>query len=159
MGNGGHGKSRSSSGDRTIVHALVYSRLPAQRVETRFQVAQGRLMSRVSRTGVEVTQANTILWRRIDLPGHEVGRLRRRDDGWELSGTAVFSHEYGPSNLHYLVICSSDWRTESAQVGGVIGDREIDLRVSVDSEGKWSLNGVAWPAGAGLRDIYLCFNP
>jgi len=23
-----------------------------------------------------------ILWRRIDLPGHEVGRLQRHDDRW-----------------------------------------------------------------------------
>ena len=25
-----------------------------------------------------------ILWRRIELPGHEVVRLQRRDDRWEL---------------------------------------------------------------------------
>src|SRR5262249_12135859 len=102
---------------------------------------------------------DTILWRRIDLPGHEVGRLKRRDDGWELSGTAVFSHEWGPCNLDYLVICDSGWRTESAQIGGVIGDREINLRVSVDRESTWSLNGVECPIVAGCVDLDLGFSP
>jgi len=32
-----------------------------------------------------------VLWRRIDLPGHEIGRIDSRDDGWTLVGTAVFA--------------------------------------------------------------------
>jgi len=101
----------------------------------------------------------TVLWRRIDVPGHEVGSLKPHDDGWELFGTAVFAHEYGPCNLDYVVICDSGWRTESARISGVIADREINLRVSVNRESKWSLNGVECPTVAGCVDIDLGFSP
>ena len=103
--------------------------------------------------------ADIILWRRIDLPGHEVGRLKRRDDGWELSGTALFSWEHHPCKLDYLVICAADWRTHAAQVTGIIGDRDVDLRVSVDQERKWYLNEAECPIVAGCMDIDLGFSP
>lgn len=102
---------------------------------------------------------NSILWRRLDLPGHEIGRLIPRDDRWELSGTAIFAHEGSPCRLDYLVVCDSGWRTNSARVRGVIGDREIDLNVSVDAEQRWRLNGAECPAAAGCIDIDLGFSP
>jgi uncharacterized protein len=102
---------------------------------------------------------NTILWRRLDLPGHEIGRVVPRDDRWELSGTAVFSHEHDPCRLDYLVTCDSRWRTHATHVSGVIGDREIDLKVSVDGERRWWLNGVECPAVAGCIDVDLGFSP
>ena len=103
--------------------------------------------------------ADIILWRRIDLSGHEVGRLKRRDDGWELSGTALFSWEHHPCKLDYLVICAADWRTHAAQVTGIIGDRDVDLRVSVDQERKSYLNEAECPIVAGCMDIDLGFSP
>jgi hypothetical protein len=103
--------------------------------------------------------SDVIVWRRLDLPGHEIGRLKRRDDGWELSGTAIFGHDGQPCKLDYAVICDSGWRTVSARLGGVIGDREIDLRVSVDRDRNWSLNGETCPAVVGCVDIDLGFSP
>jgi hypothetical protein len=100
-----------------------------------------------------------IVWRRLDLPGHEMGRLERRDDGWQLSGTAVFSHERRPCKLDYLVTCDPGWRTTSAHVTGLIGDREVDLRVSVDRDRKWYLDGTECRAVAGCLDIDLGFSP
>jgi hypothetical protein len=103
--------------------------------------------------------SDIILWRRLDLPGHEVGRLERRGDGWELSGTAVFSYEHRPCQLDYVVICDADWRTHAAQITGVIGDRDVDLRVSVDGERKWYLGKAECPTVAGCMDIDLGFSP
>jgi uncharacterized protein len=100
-----------------------------------------------------------ILWRRLDLPGHEVGRLKRRDDGWELSGTAVFSYEQRPCKLDYLVICDAGWRTCAAQIAGIVGDRDVDLRVSVDRGRKWYLHNAECPAVTGCIDIDLGFSP
>ena len=100
-----------------------------------------------------------ILWRRLDLPGHDLGRLTRRDDGWELSGTAVFSHDRRPCKLDYLVLCASDWQTRAARISGVIGNRHVALRVSVDRERKWYLDDVECPAVAGCIDIDLGFTP
>jgi uncharacterized protein len=84
---------------------------------------------------------DSVLWRRLDLPGHEIGRIMLRNDRWELSGTAVFAHEHRPCKLDYVVACDSVWRTISARVQGVIGDREIDLNVLVDAEQRWYRNG------------------
>jgi len=100
-----------------------------------------------------------MLWRRLDVPGNEASRLKHRDDGWELSGTAVFSYERLPCKLDYLVICTADWQTHSAQITGVIGDRDIDLGVSVDRERKWYLDEAECPAVAGCLDIDLGFSP
>ncbi|HSO74659.1 MAG TPA: putative glycolipid-binding domain-containing protein, partial [Blastocatellia bacterium] len=41
----------------------------------------------------------SILWRRLDGPGHEFLRLSSEEDGWRLSGAAVFSHEQQPCRL------------------------------------------------------------
>lgn len=101
----------------------------------------------------------SILWRRVDVPGHEIGRLERRGDGWELSGTALFSWDHRPCKLDYLVSCTGDWRTDGAQVTGAIGDRDVDLRVAVDRERNWYVNEAECPSVAGCIDIDLGFSP
>ena len=100
-----------------------------------------------------------ILWRRLDVPGHEIGRLEALDDGWRLSGTAVFAEDGRPCRLDYLVTCDVAWRTNAARVSGCIGGQEIDLRVSVDAERRWRLNGAECPAVEGCIDIDLAFSP
>lgn len=102
---------------------------------------------------------DTILWRRLDLPGHELGRLRPLGDGWELSGTALFVYEGRPCRLDYRVVCDRAWRTESARVRGAIGEREIDLSVAVEEGRRWRLNGADCHAVAGCLDIDLGFSP
>jgi hypothetical protein len=57
----------------------------------------------------------TILWRRLDLPGREVGRLRPLGDGWEMSGTELFLYEARPCRLDYRVASDLAWRTKSAR--------------------------------------------
>src|SRR5262249_29261086 len=89
----------------------------------------------------------------------EVGRLKRREDEWELTGTAVFSSKHGPCTLDYIVSCAADWQTRGAHISGVIGDREVDLRVFVDRQSKWYLDDTEYPAVAGCIDIDLGFSP
>lgn len=79
------------------------------------------------------------------------------EGGWALSGTAVFAHEGVPCKLGYRVLCAPDWRTTSANVGGRIGGREIEL--SVDQERRWQLDGVDCPVVAGCLDLELGFSP
>jgi uncharacterized protein len=100
-----------------------------------------------------------ILWRRLDLPGHEIASLDQLDHGWKLSGTALFSCEEGPTKLDYVILCDSVWRTESAKIIGVIGNRRVDLSVSVDVLRKWRLNGVEQPVVEGRLDIDMGFSP
>jgi hypothetical protein len=101
----------------------------------------------------------TALWRRLDLPGHEIATLDELDRGWKLSDTALFSCEQVPTRLDYAVVCDSAWRTSSAQISGAIGSRRVNLTVSVDTERKWYLNGVESGAVEGCLDIDLGFSP
>jgi len=101
----------------------------------------------------------TVLWRRLDLPGHEIASLDKLDHGWKLSGTALFSCKEGPTKLDYAVACDSAWRTDSAQISGAIGKRRVSLNVSVDARRKWRLNGVECGAVEGCLDIDLGFSP
>jgi uncharacterized protein len=101
----------------------------------------------------------TILWRRIDLPGHEIARLDTLDAGWKLSGTALFSSSQGPTMLDYAVICDSAWWTHSAQVTGAVGDHVVNLNVSVNAERTWHVNGAECGAVDGCMDIDLGFSP
>ena len=100
-----------------------------------------------------------MLWRRLDLPGHEIAKLAMLDDGWKLSGTAIFASQQGPAKLDYVVNCDGAWRTSSAQVEGVLGGEDIDLTVSVDAERRWRLNGTECAPVAGSIDIDLGFSP
>ena len=104
-------------------------------------------------------ERHRILWRRLDLPGHEASLLSERDGGWELSGSAVFRHEGQDCRLDYTIGCDSAWRTRSARVGGWLGDRSVALEISVDDHVRWQLNAVEQPAVAGCLDIDLNFRP
>ena len=100
-----------------------------------------------------------MLWRRLDLPGHEIAKLEGLDDGWKLSGTAVFASQQGPAKLDYVVNCDAAWRTNSAQVRGVLGGEDIDLTVSVDAERRWRLNGTECASVEGSIDIDFRIQP
>jgi len=100
-----------------------------------------------------------ISWRRVDLPGREIATLDALDEGWRLSGTAVFSSEEGTCKLDYVVICDSTWQTNSAQISGFIGGDGVSLSVAVDAERKWHLNGVECDSVEGCIDIDLGFSP
>lgn len=101
----------------------------------------------------------TVMWRRLDLPGHEIATLDELDHGWMLSGTALFSCERGPTRLDYAIVCDSVWRTNSARISGAIGSHRLNLSISVDAERKWNLNGVECGAVEGCVDIDLGFSP
>ncbi len=95
----------------------------------------------------------------LHIPGHEIGRLEALSDGWELSGTAIFTYERSPCKLDYIVDCDSIWQTKSARVKGVIGAREVNLSITLSENRRWYLNGVNCPSVAGCTDIDLGFSP
>ena len=97
------------------------------------------------------------LWRRLEQPGHDFCRLIERDDGWQLSGTAVFM-EHGPCRLDYRIVTDRQWRTRSARVIGYVHRRAVDLAIRV-ARGRWSVNGVARPRIVDSIDVDLNFTP
>lgn len=101
----------------------------------------------------------TILWRRLDQPGHESARLVLRDSHWDLMGTAVFADNDQPCRLDYLVVCDPKWHTVSGTVRGWIGNKIVEVELSVDPDRRWYLNRTEWDAVAGCVDLDLNFSP
>src|SRR5262245_60545060 len=117
-----------------------------------------------------MTLNQTILWRRLDAPGHEFAQLFFEDAVWRLTGTAIFAFDNKqqgrrqepqrrPARLDYLVECGADWQTRSARVSGWVGDETISIEISVDESQRWRLNGIEIPDVEGCVDIDLSFSP
>src|SRR5579863_8197739 len=102
--------------------------------------------------------AASMLWRRVDLPGHEICLLKQESSGWSLDGTAVFLHKSGPAHVTYSVRCDPLWRTLSGEVRGILGNRQIGHAITRQG-GKWRLNDIAAPRLENLVDLDLSFTP
>lgn len=103
--------------------------------------------------------AMPILWRRLDVPGHESARIFFQDSRWHLTGTAVFAHEGQACRLDYRIACDPEWRTVAAQVAGWVGQEVIECDISADSGHRWLLNETEFPIVAGCIDLDLNFSP
>ena len=106
------------------------------------------------------TLEQTILWRRLDSPGHDACALWVSDNGWRLAGTAMFRAEEQPCHLSYEVNCDSSWRTRSASVIGWLGRITVNLALEAVPGERWTLNGnEQGEEVVGLIDIDLGFTP
>jgi uncharacterized protein len=61
--------------------------------------------------------------------------------------------------LDYLVVCDAAWRTVSGRVTGWVGEKVIEITLTVDSSSRWTLNGAERPDVAGCVDLDLNFSP
>lgn len=103
--------------------------------------------------------SETILWRRLDNPGHDACRLVDRGVTWRIEGASIFRHETGPAALVYEVECDRDWRTREGAVNGWVGSRQVSIRVTRSSTGLWTLNGEVVPNMQDCVDLDLGFTP
>ncbi len=101
----------------------------------------------------------SILWRRLDTPGHDACRLERKDTGWRLEGTAVFRHESGPAWLTYHVVCDCAWHAQQGHVLGWLGADALEFRIVRTSTGVWTLNGAVVAAVGNCVDLDFGFTP
>jgi uncharacterized protein len=101
----------------------------------------------------------TIIWRRLDMPGHESARMFFAEDSWYLEGTAVFLYEDKPCRLDYLIECDEKWNTTAADITGWVGDELIDLEIDIDEDRRWFINRVESPEVKDCIDIDLNFSP
>lgn len=100
----------------------------------------------------------TILWERLDRPGHESTRLRHYGPELALEGSAVFGHEGAPCRLDYLVVADAGFRTARATARGWLGEREVEIEIVAEA-GRWWLNGAECPEVEGAIDLDLSFSP
>lgn len=101
----------------------------------------------------------TILWRRLDRPGHEAACLSFQGQVWQLLGTVVTTAAGRPCRLDYAVVCDTDWRTRWARVSGWYGFQPLSCRIARDPAGIWRVNGQPRPELAGCDDVDLDFSP
>lgn len=98
-------------------------------------------------------------WRTLYTSGHDVARLTEVDDGWRLSGTALWIQGSLPARLDYAVALTADWITRSGHVAGFVGDETVDRRVVRTEDGRWILDDVAYPDLHGLVHLDFGFTP
>ncbi|HZF73249.1 MAG TPA: putative glycolipid-binding domain-containing protein [Gemmatimonadaceae bacterium] len=102
---------------------------------------------------------HTIVWRRIDKPGHEYSRLSELEGGGaKLGGVAVFSNDDTPHCIEYEILCDASWRTLRCRIAEHSGGKRTDH--DIRREGNvWTLNGVEVPGVSGAEDVDLEFSP
>ncbi|MBK5187099.1 MAG: putative glycolipid-binding domain-containing protein [Gemmatimonadaceae bacterium] len=57
-----------------------------------------------------------ILWRRLDMPGHEMAAITLHRNRWNLAGVALFMHGEHPCRLEYEIECDATWGTRDVTV-------------------------------------------
>ncbi|HWS71623.1 MAG TPA: putative glycolipid-binding domain-containing protein [Thermoanaerobaculia bacterium] len=101
----------------------------------------------------------TILWRRLDLPGHDACRLSSSGTDWQLSGTAVFLDEGRPTLLAYEVTCDEWWHVREGSVSGWSGPIPITARFARSAAGSWTMNGIVASSVDDCLDLDFGFTP
>jgi uncharacterized protein len=175
---------RDSAGDSSQIHSFVLIESgpialersgPLQSPTRRRQSRQDAMLCQAELgrlTGCQMTNATatkrtpplsiigtSIMWRRLDQPGHEIARLTEAPGGPSLEGTAIFVEDHQPCRLDYRIACDAAWRTTSARVIGRLGDRAIALDIKVDGDRRWFFNQAECPKVRACDDIDLSFSP
>ena len=99
-------------------------------------------------------EGETILWRRLDLPGHEISSIFPDADGWRLDGVAVLAESGRPCRIEYDISCDAQWKTRRCAIRGHIGEQRVSLGVERSSAGLWSIGGAevtSWQADVRNR--------
>jgi hypothetical protein len=101
----------------------------------------------------------SVLWRRLDVPGHDACRLVHERERWRLEGVAAFRENRAIAQIAYRVTCDNHWRALDAHVHGSLGSTTLDVGVRRSASGVWILNGEAVPDLKECVDIDLGFTP
>ena len=101
----------------------------------------------------------SILWRRLDMEGHDACLLSQAEGGYSLKGQAIFVQDGQPCCVTYQVTCDAGWQTKSARVDGFLGLRALRYAIERAADGRWTLNGEIQRDVAGLVDVDLGFTP
>ncbi|HEY9620255.1 MAG TPA: putative glycolipid-binding domain-containing protein [Crinalium sp.] len=102
---------------------------------------------------------HTLLWHRLDCPGHDSCCLWKTSDGWQLSGTAIFLFDQKPCLLSYEVNTDSNWKTCTANISGYVGKSIIALAIARTPNNHWSINDIELQEAADCVDLDLGFTP
>ena len=100
-------------------------------------------------------ELHSILWRRLDVPGHDACLVEAAASGWSISGSAIFLHDGTPAQLLYSVSGGDDWLTHRGRVEGFVGSERVGISIERAIDGTWTVDGRRVP---GLEDcVHLDF--
>lgn len=105
------------------------------------------------------TLIDSIVWKRLFSSGHDYAALTSDEEGYTLSGTAIFVENRKNVLLHYCVHCTHEWETRSVTVTGLAGEQPIEQHLSVTIDKRWLLNGIEETQVHGCVDVDLAFTP
>ena len=71
----------------------------------------------------------SILWWKLDTPGHDACHLKRNEVGWTLDGVAGFLKDGVPTRLAYHVDCDLAWHTTRGEVRGFLGVKSAEFNI------------------------------
>jgi hypothetical protein len=108
---------------------------------------------------MKMLTGRSIIWRRLDHPGHEYARLSPTESRQHLAGSAIFLHDHKPCRLDYSLDCDSRWHTMAGKIDGWVGNKVVEIDISVDAGQRWRLNGMEFSEVAGCIDLDLNFSP
>jgi uncharacterized protein len=101
----------------------------------------------------------SILWRRLETPGHDACRLERAEAAWSIEGTAVFRENDDAACLAYRVLCDDAWHTQRGEVQGWVGPHRVEFRIERTRAGVWTVNDTAVRGLEPYVDLDLAFTP
>jgi uncharacterized protein len=101
----------------------------------------------------------SILWHRLNGPGHDACLLEQVPDGWRIDGTAVFRENGVLARFSYQVTCDAGWRTQAGQVAGFHGPKPVLFQIVRGAAGAWQMNGQPVPNLEDCVDLDLGFTP
>jgi len=101
----------------------------------------------------------SIIWRRLDLAGHEFAEISSENSKNFVNGTAIFVFERQFCKLDYAIVCDLNWQTLATRVSGFAGEKVVKIEITVDAEKRWKLNGNNNPQTVNSVDIDLNFSP
>ena len=106
-----------------------------------------------------MSEERSIVWRRLDLAGHEYARVFSEDSKRFLEGAAIFVFDEKFCRLDYTIECDENRATLNAKVSGFVGDEKIEIEIAADSNGIWKMNGEEISVVQNCTDVDLNFSP
>jgi hypothetical protein len=101
----------------------------------------------------------TVLWKCLNHFGHEWCQLQQDEARIQLHGVALFRYDRKPCRLEYSIECDLRWRTQTAEITGTIGARDVSIQLEVDPARHWKANGKRIHSVDGCIDVDLGFSP
>lgn len=101
----------------------------------------------------------SILWKRLDAPGHDAASMLEDVGESRIHGASVFSGGGQATWLSYSLILDSHWRAMRGAISGGSGPDLVDVHIERSSEGVWSFNGSVVSGLDDCLDLDYGFTP